>query len=143
MNTQDKTYRWHLRSKPVEESENKINAGKQINPLLSKICQYYLECISFDDNQGLSVFADSEFNLDYVELNTFPQNNQNSSSLSTNPDVRKLINQMKQARTRKSLFLGYPSMIYEFKAKKTGEVYKMVEPLMFFPIEMDSLGRNS
>ena len=65
---QDSSYNWY--------SGNEKNAGRD-KPIigdtpLSKICRYYLQCISLDDENGVSLFARSNTSLDYVELSIIP-----------------------------------------------------------------------
>jgi hypothetical protein len=68
---QDKTYVWSLvasvsnQAAAVPPAKNRDNTYR---PLFS----YYLDYLVQDDDTGVSVFADSRYDLDYVELETWP-----------------------------------------------------------------------
>ena len=56
--TQDKSYKWWPKEgvhkgQPVAIQERKFDTS------LGRLCRYYLECITRDDQSGLSVFASS------------------------------------------------------------------------------------
>ena len=136
---QDKSYRWHLASESHKETPTAEPASDRPKTVLSKICRYYLECLSFDNEQGVSTFADGQFDVDYAELKTFPHDDESSSSLFANPDVSRLVSKMNRERFKKTLYLGYPTSVHSFTAR-TGARYRMVEPVMLFPMELDSMG---
>lgn len=135
---QDKSYRWHLVSESHQETSTAEPVTVQPKTVLSKICRYYLECLSFDNEQGVSTFADGEFGVDYAELETFPHDDEGSSALFTNPDVSRLVSKMNRERFKKTLYLGFPTSVHSFTAR-TGKRYRMVEPVMLFPMELDSM----
>jgi very-short-patch-repair endonuclease len=139
---QDKSYRWHLMSDSQQETQNTSAVDDQPKTILSKICRYYLECLSFDNEQGVSTFASSQFDVDYAELEKLPLDDESSASLFTEPDVSRLVSKMNRERFKKTLYLGYPTSVHSFVAR-TGKRYSMVEPVMLFPMEMDSAGGNA
>lgn len=71
--TQDNSYRWW----PKEAAQLGQPTSAQVPRLdtpLARLCRYYLDCLSHDDQGGLSVFASTSFgNLDYAELRALPQ----------------------------------------------------------------------
>jgi hypothetical protein len=69
---QDEKYCWYL-SKDAPTSDNK--EGTISKTALSNLCHYYLACLGQDDEGGVSVFADSKYDLDYVELAALPHTN--------------------------------------------------------------------
>ena len=60
---QDKNYVWSLASaaSPSIQSVSKANTWRSL-------FAYYLDCLAQDDDNGVSVFAESRYDLDYVEL---------------------------------------------------------------------------
>jgi hypothetical protein len=69
---QDNAYRWFV----VEKATAKPAQPQQEPPrqltTLGRLCRYYLECLSLDDEAGVRVFARSQYALDYVELPEIP-----------------------------------------------------------------------
>jgi hypothetical protein len=68
---QNKQYLWGLKgSKDVETKTTILH--KKVDTPLANLVKYYLECLSHDDLGGVSVFASSNYDLDYCELETIP-----------------------------------------------------------------------
>jgi very-short-patch-repair endonuclease len=139
---QDKSYCWHLASAVKSSSKTPTTSAVTSVTVLSKICRYYLECLSFDNEQGVSTFADGQYDVDYAELQKLPLDEDSSTSVFTAPEVNKLIERMKRERFKKTLYLGYPTSIHSFTAR-SGARYKMVEPVMIFPMEVESAEGNA
>ncbi len=138
---QDKSYRWHLAIESRQETPMAEPVSVKPKTILSKICRYYLECLSFDNEQGVSTFAESH-DVDYAELKSFPQDNESSASLFANPEVSRLVGKMNRERFKKTLYLGYPASVHSFTARN-GIRYKMVEPVMLFPLELDAIAGSA
>jgi DNA-binding IclR family transcriptional regulator len=68
---QDNAYRWFLVDKLASPGTRAEQAPKQLTTL-GRLCRYYLECLSLDDEAGVRIFARSQFALDYVELPEIP-----------------------------------------------------------------------
>jgi len=137
---QDKKYQWHL----ISQNNHKIPAQPNVNDsnsTLSKLVRYYQECLSFDNQQGVSTFADGQFDLNYATLNRFPLSEEDSIAIFTSPQVNGLFERMNKERFKKTLYLGYPTSIHSFVAK-SGIPYRMVEPIFIFPMEIDSSEKN-
>lgn len=130
---QDASYRWW----PIKAEDGASSGGKEkparANTLLSRLCQYYLECLNQDDLSGITVFASSKFDLDYVELDGLPLSGQNQY-LSSDA-VRKLVRKANRERSRQILLFGYPAKLIHIKTLKW-EGYK-VAPLFLFPVIQD------
>ena len=63
--TRTSNYRWfHVDDAPETETTTK----KNLDTFLSKISGYYGDIIDFDSYAGLSVFATSKYQLDYLEI---------------------------------------------------------------------------
>ena len=134
---QDKSYRWHVAESTKSEPITPTISADAPETILSKVCRYYLECLSFDNEQGVSTFADGQYDLDYAELHKLPLDEESSTSIFVAPEVSKLVGKMKKERFKKTLYLGYPTSIHSFTAR-SGVRYKMVEPVMIFPMEVES-----
>ena len=65
---QDDKYCWYLNNDAPNPNKNKKTVVSKT--ALSNISRYYLACLGQDDEGGISVFADSRYDLDYIELDT-------------------------------------------------------------------------
>jgi very-short-patch-repair endonuclease len=63
----DKSYRWSFIGTKKESKETKI---KNADPLLNKLCRYYLNCLSREQIH-FGTFARSKFDLQYAQLSNF------------------------------------------------------------------------
>ena len=95
---------------------------------------YYLDCLSQDDDSGVSVFAESRFDLDYVELTNWPL--ESAAGAADNEPLRKLLARLRQDKAKKVLWLGYPVMLRQARARN-GWVGTFVEPLLLWPQDPD------
>ena len=68
---QDKKYGWALKSYDPEVKKTKSLDTKE-KTSLGKLSKYYLDCITNDSENGIRVFAQSKFDLDYGELEKLP-----------------------------------------------------------------------
>ena len=68
---QDNAYRWFVVEKMAPTSTQAQQVPKQLTTL-GRLCRYYLECLSLDDEAGVRIFARSQYALDYVELSEVP-----------------------------------------------------------------------
>jgi DNA-binding IclR family transcriptional regulator len=64
---QDNAYRWFIVEKSAGAQTQAHQAPKQLTTL-GRLCRYYLECLSLDDEAGVRIFARSQYAPDYVEL---------------------------------------------------------------------------
>ena len=81
---------------------------------LKQLCVYYLECISIDNANDISVLIRHN-SIDYAELNTFNSN-------SFNPNVRKQIQRISAAPKQVLSYIGYPVLV-TVRQKKTKKSY--------------------
>ena len=87
---QDPSYRWFLRSnqKSTPPSDSfSISNDKS----LADICKYYLNCLSLEENNGISTFLNSSSPLDYAELHSVTID-------SSNDNVARLIQKVASGR---------------------------------------------
>src|SRR3974390_3214103 len=65
---QDREYRWSL----ADTAAAGEPAGGGTTNASEKLFAYYLDCLSQDDDSGVSTFADSKLDVDYAELEEWP-----------------------------------------------------------------------
>jgi very-short-patch-repair endonuclease len=129
---QSKNYIWSLSETAtparVEAPGNAPNSH-------ASLFRYYLDCLSQDDDSGIEVFADSKYDLDYVELGQWPldggQVDLGSEAL------RKLIGRQRRESRKKALWLGYPAMIRQARSRNGWEG-TFLAPLFLWPQDPDT-----
>lgn len=138
---QDKGYKWYL-ANDLRTASEKTAGARTPKTVLSQICRYYLECLSFDTDQKVSAFADGQFDLDYAEIGQFPCDEDSSHSLFSSPEASSLRGKLNRARFKKTLYLGYPVYVRGFTSR-AGSYVRRVEPIMVFPMDSDSTQTSS
>jgi len=129
---QDEKYCWYLKTDaPSAQKDKKETVSKTA---LSNLCNYYLACLGQDDQGGISVFADSKYDLDYVELNTLRL--ADNGSLFETEGAQKLFGKIRKERSRLEMYFGYPTTLKKVKSKKSSWEGLFVEPILLFPIEI-------
>ena len=123
---QDSSYKWYLneRKNQQQSAEPEIEPDKQ----LADICNYYLNCLSLEENNGISAFLTSNFSLDYAEL---PSLNVDGADV----DVAKLVNKVSNGRSL-TAYVGYPVSIKKFFSTRTNQEYFKIAPVFLFPVEI-------
>lgn len=131
---QSKQYTWTLieESASRQEHESKIPSNSREN-----LFQYYLDCLSQDDDSGVSAFADSKFDLDYAELQDWPFDTDQPDF--TSEPLRKLAGRQKRQARKKTLWLGYPVSIRHVRGRNNWEG-EFLEPLLIWPQDPDADG---
>jgi len=138
---QDKSYKWYL-ANDIGTASTKTADAPVPTTVLSQICRYYLECLSFDTDQKVSAFADGQFDLDYAEIDQLPFGEDSSNSLFSSPEASSLRGKLNKARFKKTLYLGYPVYVRGFTSR-AGRYIRRVEPIMLFPMDSDSTQTSS
>jgi hypothetical protein len=95
---QDQDYQWwpqELTTTSRREAPKRVEIR---NSLLSRLCRYYLDCLSQDQEDGISVFASSNYQSDYVELEELPQLSRKVSNIFEDDSARQLLNRMRRDR---------------------------------------------
>lgn len=130
---QDSSYQWYLNGATVDTSMLTNPDAPVPDKSLSDLCHYYLNCLSLEENNGISTFLTSNFNLDYTELGALGFNDSNESAARL----------LKRTATERSLaaYIGYPVMINKIHSTKTGKDYLKIAPIFLFAI--DSAGGAS
>ena len=126
---QNKNYAWSLTSSDLPQSGASTQPETGGNSWRS-LFGYYLDCLAQDDDSGVSVFADSRYDLDYVELPSWPLDG--SSPEGHSDSLRKLIGRQRRDSRKKILWLGYPVVLRQVRSRGGWEG-KMIEPLLLWP----------
>ena len=126
---QSANYRWSLASG---------NEGARPGPdapdhFLSRLCVYYLECLSLDEDVGYSTFASSRYRLQYAEV-THLSLTGGSPSFEATGEARSLINSVRRSRFRKQLVLGYPIRL-RLQRAPSGWMGYFVDPVFVYHVD--------
>jgi len=131
---QDEKYYWYLnKDMPTLDKSKKVTISKTA---LSNLCHYYLACLGQDDEGGISVFADSKYDLDYVELDYLPGGD--NEHIFETGGLQNLFGKIRKDRGRMEMYFGYPSTLKKVKSKKSNWEGLFVEPILLFPVEIDN-----
>lgn len=131
---QDSKYRWYLASNDMSAEPD---APEEVfaNTDLAKLCRYYLSCMGHDE-AGISTFAHSKFgDPDYIELSSLPKN---TKALLAEENFQKMLGKVRADRSRQAMYVGYPTNLKLIKSSRSNWEGFMVEPILLFPIEIDS-----
>lgn len=131
---QDKSYAWSLVSAGSTQAITSVRQEPAASAWGS-LFAYYLDCLAQDDDSGVSVFAESRYDVDYAELTSWPFDGAGPEGASDS--VRKLIGRQRRDASKKVLLLGYPVMLRQARGRG-GWTAKMVEPLLLWPQDTDS-----
>lgn len=131
---QDNAYRWYL-SESSQTARDQDSEPKSLNTDLSRICAYYLDCLSQDDLGGVSEFAYSKYgDPDYAEVPVLPMMHDSGEGPFDSDTARRLQQKMRRDRNRKALFLGYPVRLKWIRSRRGWEGY-LVEPILLLPFQ--------
>lgn len=131
---QDGEYRWKLVKKgdsPVIKNTNGASAIED-NSELSRLSNYFLECLSRDRTDDVSFFAFNKFGKpDYEELAFLP-NESTIGEITHLEGVQRLLAKIRNEKSKRlTLSLGYP-----VKARQVSTGY-VLEPIFIIPIEFE------
>ena len=127
---QDSAYRWKLKNASDASAPPVTDA---LDTPLAKLCRYYLQCLSLNDEGGVSLFAESRYSPEFVELPTLPEFDQEERPITSHLGVSNLLSQLRNSPGRKVAMMGYPVRLRFQKAKSGWEGYK-VEPIFLFEL---------
>lgn len=138
---QDNTYRWHLvdRTTNGKHAPSEGTTPAETVPLtdLGKLCQYYLDCLSQDNDAGVETFATSKYgNPEYVEIGGLPFTDGEAYDPFAADTAFAMYRRIRQDRARLNLYLGYPTRLRQHRSRNGWEGF-FVDPLLLFQIEMD------
>lgn len=128
---QSRDYKWSLAGAPLVRQD----AGGSSRNSRESLFAYYLDCLSQDDDRGVRTFANSKFELDYVEVEEWPLDDM-QPNLGAEP-LRRLIGRYRRDVRKKALWLGYPALVRQVHSRKDWEG-AFLEPLLIWPQDPDA-----
>ena len=136
------SYRWWPTGKTnIQQTNDQVQA--QIDTPLARLCRYYLDCLNHDDQGGLSVFASSQFDLDYVEIDSATLLSGDSKNIFSSDGAQKLLRKVRRDRGRLVVVLGYPVQLTWLRARTGSWQGFKVEPILLFGFDEDPIDRSS
>jgi very-short-patch-repair endonuclease len=136
---QDSGYRWFLKSASIESRQT---VQPQLDTPLTKLSRYYLHCLSLDDESGVSLFAQSRYSPEYIELPVLPELDPEERSIASFVGVSELFQRLRTSASRQVPYLGYPVRLRAHRSEK-GWAGFFVEPVFLFDFTDDSLQRGA
>jgi very-short-patch-repair endonuclease len=130
---QDQDYQWwpqELATTSRREAPKRVEIR---DSLLARLCRYYLDCLSQDREDGISVFASSNYQSDYVELEELPQLSRKVSNIFEDDSARQLLNRMRRDRGRLIMYVGYPVRLRWVRGRRDWKV----DPVFLFTLQQD------
>ncbi len=116
--SQDSSYRWALKKVDDQPAAPRNDA---LDTPLAKLCRYYLQCLSLDDEGGVSLFAESRYSPEFIEIPALPDFDPEEHPITSYPGVSNLLGQLRNSPTRKVPMLGYPVRLKFQKARSGWE----------------------
>ena len=127
---QDSAYRWTIKN---DSQSPVLPTTDALDTPLAKLCRYYLQCLSLNDEGGVSLFAESRYTAEFVELPALPDFDPEERPITSHPGVSNLLSQLRNSPGRKVAMMGYPVRLRFQKAKSGWEGFK-VEPVFLFEL---------
>ena len=131
---QDRAYRWRLAETAGVDGRQQPQVSHAADTPLARLCKYYLDCLSYELGDGVSLCASSKVNdLDYFDPGLASLDDTLAGGLQ-HEGLRPLFRKLNRDRSRKTLVLGYPVRIrHEWSGR--GWTGNMVEPVMLFMLQ--------
>lgn len=124
---QGSDYRWRLAGRSGTEPPARSRPVTE----LSRLCQYYLECISQDMDTGASVFASSKYGEpDYAQLPRVPLDN--DSDWWNAHGVERLLGKVRADRGKLTAWFGYPVRLRQHRTPRWEGFF--LEPVILWPV---------
>ena len=136
---QDSGYRWFPKT---ASTESRQPVQPQLDTPLTKLSRYYLHCLSLDDESGVSLFAQSRFSPEYIELPVLPDFDPEERSVASFAGVSELFQRLRTSASRQAPYLGYPVRLRAHRSEKGWEGF-FVEPVFLFDFTDDALQRGA
>lgn len=128
---QGSDYRWRL----VQQGGQAPAPAPAPTTEIGRLARYYLECISQDMDEGVSVFANTQYGApDYAQLSAVPM----SSGMDwwNAPGVGRMIGRVRADRGKTTLWLGYPVRLRQHRTARWEGFF--VEPVLMWPVVLPS-----
>ena len=130
---QNSGYRWYPSDKKQEQTQA---LQESANTQLTKLCRYYLHCLSLDDESGVSLFAQSKYAPDYIELPVLPDFDPEDRPISSFAGASELFRRLRNGVNRQVPYLGYPVRVRFHKGEKWEGYF--LEPVFLFEFTDDA-----
>ena len=130
---QDNAYRWFLKPNVTDQLQA---AQAPPDTQLAKLCRYYLHCLSLDES-GVSLFAQSRYNQDYIELPVLPELDPEERPITSFAGVAELFQRLRRAASRQVPYLGYPVRLRHQRTERWEGYF--VEPVFLFEFSDEAL----
>ena len=127
---QAKDYSWSLAG--TQDASSAIAKDVSKNSY-SGLFRYYSDCLSQDDNNGVSTFVNSKRDANYVEIQSWPL--ENSSPFPESEALSRIVGRQRRNSRKETLWLGFPVLI---QSSRSGWESSFVEPLIIWPQDPDS-----
>ena len=129
---QDNAYRWQLVATAGAERRQEPENSQGADTSLAQLCRYYLDCLFYDEDNGVSLFASSRYDLDYFDPGLSSLEETLASGLQRE-GIQPLLRRLNRDRNRNTLVLGYPLRL-RLASGRSGWSGYMVEPVMLFTL---------
>jgi very-short-patch-repair endonuclease len=124
---QGSDYRWRLAQRESQKAASASGPATEI----SRLCRYYLECISQDMDEGVSVFARTQYgDPDYAQLASVPIGS--DADWWNTAGVGRLLGKVRAERSKLMLWLGYPVRLRQHRTPRWEGFF--VEPVLMWPV---------
>lgn len=134
---QDNAYRWFVVEKTTTAATQRQQEAPKQPTTLGRLCRYYLECLSLDDEAGVRVFARSQYALDYVGLPEVP-GIITDQPVTAFAGVDDLFRRLRNDRERKVPYIGYPVRLRKHRSANGWEGF-FLEPVFMFGFNDEAL----
>jgi very-short-patch-repair endonuclease len=124
---QDSTYRWWPRTR---ETIRPANGAP--HPFLSRLCRYYLDCLSRESGSGISIPAAAE-DVEYVSLGALPFAPQALEPQVNARAVKRIVQKVRRERGQLALYIGYAVRLRTVNTREQQET--RLEPVLLYPLE--------
>ena len=114
-------------------AETATGSRRIADSIVGRLCRYYLECISLDDQFGVGFYASSQFDLDYAELAQHPALSGGLQVLSETEEARRLVGIASSRRSAKSILLGHVIVAKKIRSNRGWEGM-ILQPLLIHPL---------
>lgn len=123
--SRDKNYRWHTNAQQKKEAGAQAPSVPEPDKDLSRICNYYLNCLAIESRSSVSQFLSSKYDLKYAVLSGLELNDGDSHALD-------LLNRITAGKDSKA-YLGYPVRIFTIHSAKGS--FKKIAPIFMYPVD--------
>jgi very-short-patch-repair endonuclease len=131
---QDRAYRWYLKDKKSQTSQPQASRASKPDTELNRLCRYYLDCLSYDVDQGISTFAQNRYGQpDYIELAAMPLVDDEYNWMGVE-GVGGYLGKVRRERGRSVMYLGYPTRLRFHRTQRWEGFF--IEPLFLFPVDI-------